>query len=276
MSRRMLICYAHPDDESFGIGSTIAKYSAEGVEITLICATNGDVGTVSPEKLHGYESVGALRLAELNCAAAILGFKEVITFGYRDSGMMGTEENNHPQSLWQAPLDKVAGQIVEVMRRVRPQVVITFDPFGGYGHPDHIKMHQATHRAMEMIEGDAVRPQKLYYASFPRLLLRIGVTVMRLMGKDPRKMGTNQDLDAVAILDATLPVHARIAVGQYYETGQKAANCHASQTNPRQTFALTNLLFRAMSSRTSFTRVQPPPRVGERIEPDLFLGVRED
>lgn len=275
MTRRMLICYAHPDDESFGIGSTIAKYAAEGVEITLICTTNGDVGSVTPEKLKGYDSIGALRLAELRCAADILGFKEVITFGYRDSGMMGTPENNHPDSFWQAPLEKVAAQVAEVMRRIQPQIVITFDPFGGYGHPDHIKCHQATHAALDLLKNDAIRPQKLYYASFPRLLLRIGVAMMQIMGKDPRKMGQNQDLDAVAILEATLPVHARIAVGKYYEIGQKAAACHASQSNPRQSIPLASLLFKALSSRAGFTRAHPAPRPGERLEHDLFLGVVE-
>src|SRR5271166_245404 len=104
MTNRLLICYAHPDDESFGLGAFIAKCAAEGVEVFLICTTNGDVGTVSPEKMVGYASIAELRLAELRCASEILGFKEVVTLGYRDSGMMNSADNADPRSSWQAPL----------------------------------------------------------------------------------------------------------------------------------------------------------------------------
>src|SRR5262245_49098940 len=201
MPKRLLICYAHPDDESFGLGSLIAKYVAEGVEVSLICATNGDAGTVSPERLDGYKSIAELRLAELDCAAQVLRFKEVIKFGYRDSGMMGSADNQNPDSLWAAPLEQVTSRIVEVMRRTCPQVVITFDPYGGYGHPDHIKMHQATVAAFHAVRSDSEHPQKLYYGAFPRFILRLGVAIMKLMGKDPRHMGANKDLDFVAVLD---------------------------------------------------------------------------
>ena len=118
MQKRILVSYAHPDDESFGLGPLIAKYTAEGAEVTLICATNGDVGSVSQELLDKYGSVAAIRLDELDCAAQVLGLKEVIKFGYRDSGMMGSADNNHADSLWQAPLDTVAHQIVEVIQRI--------------------------------------------------------------------------------------------------------------------------------------------------------------
>ena len=111
MAKRLLISFAHPDDESFGIGPLLARYAADGVEMTLICATNGDAGTVEPDHLNGYSSVASLRLAELECASQVLGFKDVITFGYRDSGMMGTPDNQHPDSLWQAPIDRLTGRL---------------------------------------------------------------------------------------------------------------------------------------------------------------------
>src|SRR3954454_20692509 len=103
MVKRLLVCFPHPDDESFGSGSLFAKYAAEGVECTLICATNGDVGAMSADLLQKHGSAGAARLAELRCATDIIGFKEVITFGYRDSGMVNSPDNMHPDSLWQAP-----------------------------------------------------------------------------------------------------------------------------------------------------------------------------
>ncbi len=273
MQKRLLVCFAHPDDESFGIGSLIAKYVAESVEVSLICSTNGDVGTITPEHMNGHESIASVRLSELECATQILGFKEVITFGYRDSGMMGSPDNQHPEALWSAPLDDVATRIADVIRRIRPQVVITFDPFGGYGHPDHIKMNQATLEAYKKVQREEGYPQKVYYPAFPRGMVRVGVLGMRLMGKDPRRAGINKDLDLQAVLDATLPTHARIDVSNYFEEGQRAAECHASQGNPRQTFPLARFFMRRLMAYTSLTRVEPPPVSGEPIEHDLYQGV---
>jgi LmbE family N-acetylglucosaminyl deacetylase len=273
MTKRLLLSLAHPDDESFGSGSLIAKYVAEGAEVTLICATNGDAGTVSPERLDGYKSVAELRLAELECASSVLGFKEVITFGYRDSNMMGHTDNENPKCLWQAPLEEVTARIVEVMRRTRPQVVLTFDPYGGYGHPDHIKMHQATMAAFHEVQSDPEHPQKLYYMAFPRAIIRIGVALMTLMRKDPRHVGVNKDMDMVAVLEATQPIHTRVNVGPYFDTGQRAADCHASQGNPRRMFPLAGLLMRRLAANTALTRAEPPVKPGEPVERDLFDGV---
>ncbi|MHB8624960.1 MAG: PIG-L family deacetylase [Aggregatilineales bacterium] len=290
MTKRLLICYAHPDDESFGLGSVIGKYVADGVEVTLICATNGDVGTVAPEKLAGYASVADLRQAELDCAAQVLGLKEVIKFNYRDSGMMNGPENADPRSLWQAPLEEVTARVVEVIRRVRPQVVITFDPFGGYGHPDHIKCHRATLAAFEQLKGDPACPSKLYYHAFPRVWVRIGVSLMRLRGQDPRRAGTNHDMDFQAVLDATQPVHTRIYVGNYHEIGQRAAECHASQIGPRQTVdsagrlpkrfsrwqsQFSEWMSRQLSAYADFSRVIPAVQPDQPLETDLFAGVAE-
>ena len=120
-TRRLLYVLAHPDDESFGSAGTIARYVAEGVEVSLICTTNGDVGTVAPEFMKGHDSVTSVRLSELSCAAEVLKLKQVITLGYRDSGMAGSPDNNHPESLHLADTDKVAGQVTKVIRELRPQ-----------------------------------------------------------------------------------------------------------------------------------------------------------
>lgn len=273
MSRRLLICFAHPDDESFGLGGVIAKYVAEGVEVSLICATSGDVGTVAPEYMKGYDSVAALRLAELDCATRVLGLKEVIKFGYRDSGMMGSADNAHPNSLWSAPLEAVAGRIAEEIRRIHPQVIITFDPYGGYGHPDHIKMHKATLAAWPMVQGDTNAPRKLYFSTFPRRLMQLYVTLIRLTGKDPRRFGANKDLDLQAIVDAILPTHARVDTKDYYQIGQQAAACHASQSNPRTASRLIQLLSGRLARYAAFTRAEPAPKQGDPFEYDLFAGI---
>ena len=283
--RRMLISFAHPDDESFGMGGAIAMYAQRGVSIALICSTNGDVGTVDAEFLQGFETVGELRLHELACAAETLGIKELITFGYRDSGMMGTPDNEHPGCLWKADPDVVTGRIVREIRRIRPQVIVTFDPFGGYGHPDHIFMHRATTRAFhaagdpaqfpDQLTGglEAYQPAKLYYSTFPKLPLRLMLLTARLRGEDPRHMGKNRDLDLQAALDKTLPAHARINVGAFQTAWDAAAGCHASQQNPRQTNGFFSRLQRLVFRHQDFTRAWPEPKPGEPLERDLFAGV---
>jgi mycothiol S-conjugate amidase len=284
-SKRLLVCYAHPDDETFGLGGTILHYTRRGVEVSLICATDGDAGTVPPERLQGYASVGELRRAELACAAERLGIREVILFGYRDSGMMGTPDNRHPDCLWQAPQDDVARRIVEVIRRVRPQVVITFDPYGGYGHPDHIAMHRATVQAFhaagnpekypEQLDNGLMvyQPQRLYFDVFPRLFIRLGVLLARLTGQDPRHMGRNKDLDFQAVLDATLPAHVRLDLRRYYDELEQADGCHASQVSPRQMMRLPTFLARQTLGWESFFRAWPEVQPGARLERDLFEGV---
>jgi LmbE family N-acetylglucosaminyl deacetylase len=283
----MLISFAHPDDESFGMGGAIAMYAERGVEITLICATNGDVGTVDAEFLEGYDSIAELRIDELRCAAETLGIKEVITYGYRDSGMMGAPENNHPDCLWQADEDVVVERIVRDIRRTRPHVVITFDPFGGYGHPDHIFMHRATTRAFHaagdpdqfpehIADGlEPYRPQKLYYNTFPRLPLQLRIWWMRLRGEDPRRLGRNKDLDLQAVLEHREPSHARLDLRGYQPVWDAAAGCHASQQNPRQTESLLDKLNRFIFRHQNFTRAWPEPNGREPLEHDLFEGILE-
>lgn len=280
--QRLLISFAHPDDESFGMGGAIAYYVRRGVEISLICATNGDVGTVDSQFMQGYNTVGDLRLDELRCAAETLGITEVVTYGYRDSGMMGTPDNNHPDALWQADETVVAGRIVQDIRRIRPQVVVTFDPWGGYGHPDHIFMHRATTRAFHAA-GDPsqypehglepYQPAKLYYNTFPRAILRARVWQARMRGEDPRRIGRNQDIDLVEILQRQRPAHARINVKAYQDAWDQASDCHASQLNPRQTNSILDRLIRLVYRDQYFTRAYPEPNGREPKERDLFAGV---
>ncbi len=287
MTKRLLISFAHPDDESFGLGSFIGRYVAEGVEVYLLCATNGDVGTVSPEMLNGYSSIAELRLAELECANQILGFKDIHLLRYKDSGMMGSETTQDPQCLWyqwQHNPDDVTRKVVDVIRQVRPHVIITFNEYGGYGHPDHIAIQQATVKAFELA-GDVTyktehapyQPQKLYYNRFPTLLLRIGILFMRLTGKDPRKAGVNEDIDLQAILDHVQPATTAIDIAAYREIGQRASACHRSQGGGRMT---NNLLLRLLgwwqSRKQLLTRVSPPPERAGIIEHDVFENVMLD
>jgi len=268
--KSILACFAHPDDE-LGVGPLVSRAVAEGAHATLICATDGDVGTVDEKYLRGYDSIAALRLAELACASSAIGFTEVVTFGYRDSGMMGSADNAAPGSLWQAPLDEVTARVEEVMRRARPQVVITFNTYGAYGHPDHIKIHQATVAAFQRLQAEPGGPRALYYTTGPRRLARAAVMVLRLLGRDPRHLGRNKDVDIVAAVAAMTPITTRVAVAGYLAGTEKALRCHASQISfpplldlPRR--ALAPLIQR----QTTLSRAYPAPRRGEPTERDIF------
>lgn len=279
-NRRILLSFAHPDDESFGCGGMIARYVADGAEVSLICATNGDVGTVSPEKMNGYSSIPELRLAELACASEVLGFNQVVTLGYRDSGMMHSETSQDPTCLWQAPREAVARRVVEVIREIRPQVVITFNKYGGYGHPDHIAIQRATEDAFHLAGKtdyetgqSAYQPQKLYYTSIPSRLLYLYLAIMRLRGQDPRKVGRNKDIDFLAILDNIEPSHTLIDIRDYLKVWDESSECHASQLTGRAAPRLPMFLRKILSGKQGFTRVVPVPDVERVDETDFFASV---
>ncbi|MCY3796886.1 MAG: GlcNAc-PI de-N-acetylase [Chloroflexi bacterium] len=278
--RRLLISYAHPDDESFGLGAAIPKWIDDGVDVYLICATNGDVGFV-PDALRGkFATVAELRLSELDCARQYLKFKDVFMLGYRDSGMPGSETTEHPDCLayrWRHHPEGVAADVIEVMRRVRPQVVVTFNRYGGYGHPDHIAIQRATARVFERLRDEAAgkggySPQKLYYAAYPKWPMWMRVWKARLKGQDPRRMGINRDVDTLKSLEHIEPVHARISIAPYLDTWEKASRCHASQGGGRVT-RTSRLLRRLLYGRQGFTRVYPIPNHSRVDEDDLFANV---
>ncbi len=273
MDKSILLCFAHPDDE-VGCAPLVARCVAEGAKATLICATDGDVGDVEDKYLRDYPSIAALRRAELDCSAKTIGFTELVTFGYRDSGMMGAPDNHHERSLWSAPLEEVTARVLEVMRRVRPQIVITFNTFGAYGHPDHIKINQATLAAFHHLQTEPDHPQKLYYTTGPQRFLRAVILIMKLLRQDPRKGGKNHDVDFQAAVDAMTPVTTRIPIAGYQPALWNAMRCHASQIKPS---AFTDRVARPLSRlfwrRTSFSRVYPAPQPRAPIERDLFANL---
>jgi LmbE family N-acetylglucosaminyl deacetylase len=274
----MLAVLAHPDDESFGIGGTLAYYALQGVEVHLICATRGEVGDVAAEMLEGYHSIAELRETELRCAASILCLTGLHFLDYRDSGMPGSADNTHLQALAAQPLDEVAAKVVHFMRELKPQVVLTFDPIGGYRHPDHIAIHRATVRAFEQSANpafapdglEAYSPQRLYYYVFPKKLLKIGVKILPLLGKNPHKFGTNGDIDISAIANVEFPTNARIDVRSVLEKKEQAGACHASQGGGQTSGGLIAFLMRRFSGSECFMRAYPPVQAGERVSRDLF------
>ena len=129
-SRTLLAIYAHPDDEASSGGGTLARYAADGVNVALVCATRGEVGEIADDSLATPETLSQVREQELRNAADALGVGEVVFLSYRDSGMAGTDDNDNPAALVNAPEDEVVSQLVGVIRRLKPQVIMTFDPTG--------------------------------------------------------------------------------------------------------------------------------------------------
>jgi N-acetyl-1-D-myo-inositol-2-amino-2-deoxy-alpha-D-glucopyranoside deacetylase len=197
--RRVLFVHAHPDDESIGTGATMAKYAAEGALVTLVTCTLGEEGEVLvPELAHlaadRDDQLGHHRIGELAAAMDALGVRDHRFLGgpgrWRDSGMMGEPTNDRPECFWQADLDEAVRELVAVMREVRPQVVVTYDENGGYGHPDHIQAHRVTVAAFDA-SGDPARwpevgepwqPAKLYFTAVPKSMLQAGIDYFRERG----------------------------------------------------------------------------------------------
>ena len=273
---------AHPDDESFGVGGTLAQYAAAGVKAYYICTTNGEAGEIKPESHKGYATMADLRAAELQQAADILGLEEVIQLGYRDSGMPGWEDNNHPNALMMAPVEEVAHRMVEIFRRLKPEVIATFDPIGGYRHPDHIATHNATVKAFYATNdpkqypdcGPVFQPQKLYYHVFPHRLIKLAVKIMPLFGRDPHHFGRNGDVDLARLIETEFPVHAVIREKKEAEHKRHlAAACHIGQTGgepPRR--GILGIVNKITGTKDSYMRAYPPVK-GRLKEKDLFAGV---
>lgn len=279
-SKTLLAVLAHPDDESFGMGGTLAMYARRGVNVNLVCATRGEVGDVSAEFMRGYNSVAELREHELRCAVGKLGLADVQFLNYRDSGMPGTADNQHPQALAQAPVEEVAAKIVGIIRQLRPQVVVTFDPIGGYRHPDHIAIHTATAHAFHEAgnassypeTGPPYQPDKLYFHTISRRMLKWAVRLIPLFGKDPRHWGQNGDIDLYSLAREEFPVHARISYRPMKAIKESATACHASQVGMLQSRGLMRWLVRFNAGVDEFMRAYPR-KEGGAVEKDLFDGV---
>ena len=280
MTKTLLAVLAHPDDESFGLGGTLALYAQKGYDTYLVCATRGEAGTVDAVYLDGFKDTSELRAGELERAAKILGLKDVFFLGYRDSGMAGSEDNKHPDAQVNHPIDEVAGKVVKYIRELKPDVVITFDPIGGYKHPDHIHIQKATVLAFEKADdgsfhpeaGLPFKPPALYYQVFSRWVLRWTVRLMPLFGKDPTKFGRNADINLKELAEVDFPVHVRLDVGSVSEIKKQAGAQHASQGGVGMRQGISGFLTRLFGEKEEFMRAYPPVENGRyKIAKDLFL-----
>lgn len=182
--------HAHPDDECFGTGGVLACYSRRGLRTVLVTCTRGEAGEIADPELATPETLAEVRAQELAESVRILGISRAAQLGYRDSGMVGTADNEHPASFHQADLEEATGRLVALVRQERPDVLVSYDERGGYGHPDHVKAHLVTVAAFHAAgdpgrypeAGPAWAPRKLYFSIFPRSAIRRFAETLREAG----------------------------------------------------------------------------------------------
>jgi len=281
--RTLLAVLAHPDDESFGIGGTLAKYAAEGARVVLACATVGEAGEIKDPSLGAVEQLAEIRERELRCACDVLGISELHLLGYRDSGMAGSLDNDDPRALVQADPAEVVGKIVRVIRQVRPQVVVTFEESGGYGHPDHMAIHRHAVAAFQtagdpgqypehLVMGlEPYLPQKLYFTALPRRFFRGLAQRLKAMGLDLSRFG-DFDWESMGVPDELCT--SEIDVSEYVDIKLQAFQCHRSQLSPDGPFSLI-----PPEMQQDFMSTECFSLPGSRLEPgqepktDLFASI---
>ncbi len=278
----LLAFHAHPDDECLSMGAALAEYAARGEQVVVVTATRGECGEV-----HNYDDPGAvvprlgeIRTQELADALAVLGVKHHDFLGYRDSGMMGTDDNAHPDAFWNAELMEATGRLVRLIRRYRPEVVTAYDPYGGYGHPDHIQVHRVGTAAF-FGAGDVGRfpvedgeepwlPAKLYWATFPRT----AVKEMQRRAVEAGEMAAEDAPDEPAIGTPDHDVTTWVSNPHRAEAKKQAALAHVTQI-PADSWVHRmgeeehNPLFGREPFVRVFSRVAVP-----NPEDDLFAGLR--
>ena len=263
---RLLAAFAHPDDEGFGSGGTLAMLTARGAQVTLVCGTNGDVGEISDPALATPENLAQVRQRELLNAMAVTSVSDVRFLNYRDSGMAGTEDNENPNSLHQADSAAVVGRLVEIISETQPDIVITHDPSGGYGHPDHRAMCRHTTEAYRVAGAPAGSPEVsvkdregcpsrlLYYVCFPRSNFQRMWRMMEERNIPPPF--ASQDIDKVGTPDEE--VTTVLDVLAYVDTKIASLNCHRTQIDPNGPFSqLPEELMREVMGTEYYTLVSP-------------------
>lgn len=278
---RLLLVHAHPDDETINNGSTMAMYAALGAEVTLVTCTRGEEGEVLVPDLahlaaHVNDSLGEHRVEELAQAMKALGVTDHRFLGegstrYRDSGMMGTEPNNRPDTFWKADFDEATNYLVQVIDEVKPHILITYDEFGGYGHPDHIQAHRV---AMEAAKKSSWDIPKIYWNVMPKSVIQQGIDAMKKIGSD--FMGAESADDLPFAKDDSF-VQARIDGNAYVEQKMDAMRAHATQIEvDGPFFALSNNLGLQVWGYEYYNLVKgvkTEPFDGEGHETDLFSGL---
>jgi LmbE family N-acetylglucosaminyl deacetylase len=270
----LLAIFAHPDDETFGLGGTMARCAARGVPVTMVCATRGEVGEITPGSDATPDTLGRFREQELRDAMEMLGVTDVRFLGFRDSGMQGTPENDDPRALVKAHPEAVTHMLVRLIRELRPAVVATWDASGGYGHPDHIAVHHhataAFHAAGDASQypsaGASFQAQRLFYNAIPMH------EFMRVMG-EMRERGIDvpafSEDDGIMKLPRVEP-NCVIDVMEYVDLKERAMLAHRTQISDMDPFMrMPDDLRRRFFGREYFHQAHPKPPDGAVLD-DLF------
>jgi len=286
--RRLLLVHAHPDDETIGNGVTMARYVAEGAAVTLVTCTLGEYGEVLVPVLeqlaaeHG-DQLGGYRMGELAAALAELGVTDQRWLGgagrWSDSGMIGTPANDRPRAFWNADLDEAAAELVRVVREVRPQVLVTYDENGGYGHPDHIQAHRVAMAAYDKAADPEYRPDlgpawsiaKVYWNCIPRSALAEGLRLVKEAGGD--FFGVESIDELPFGVDDSL-VSAAIDGRPWLDAKMAAMRAHATQISvDGPFFALSNNIGQYAFGPEYYRLVRGRPGPTGEWEADLFAGL---
>ena len=295
-SHRLLLVHAHPDDETINNGATMARYVAEGAQVTLLTCTLGEEGEVLVPELAQLaadqaDQLGGYRISELAAAMAALGVTDTRWLGgagrYRDSGMMGTPANDNPRAFWNADLDEALAHAVAVVREVRPQVLVTYDENGGYGHPDHIQAHRVAMGAVDAAADPAYRPDlgeawsvsKVYWCALPRSVVQRGIDSLAALG-EASPFGDLGDIEEVDFVVPDELVAAAVDGRAHVGRKDAAMRCFPTQiVVDGPFFALSNLLGQELLGTEYYRLVcgkRGPAGPGpEGWEDDLFAGLTE-
>ena len=278
----ILTVHAHPDDEASKGAGTIAKYHDQGAHTVLVCCTGGEEGDILNEAMKRPEIIERLhevRAEELATSAKVIGYDTVVMLGYRDSGMADSEANKNPGCFAAADPDEAIGRLVEIIRRERPQVIVTYnDDQSGYPHPDHLQVHDISGPAFERAGdpewrpdlGAAWQPSKLYYTVWSRK--RILATHEKMLELGVESPFTKEWFERPSYDDR---ITSTIEVGQYYDVRRDALLAHATQVDPKSLFwfGLPDDVQRTVHPYDEYVLAQS--RVDSEIpEDDLFAGLR--
>ncbi|MER7570808.1 N-acetyl-1-D-myo-inositol-2-amino-2-deoxy-alpha-D-glucopyranoside deacetylase [Streptomyces sp. NPDC126514] len=291
-SRRLLLVHAHPDDESINNGATMAAYAAEGAHVTLVTCTLGERGEVIPPALAHLSgtALGEYRLGELTAAMRALGVDDFRLLGgagrYRDSGMMGLPDNDDPDCFWQADVDEAAGHLLEVIREVRPQVLVTYDENGGYGHPDHIQAHRVAMRAAELAAGAGCPVAKVYWNRVPRTageqaFARLAAALPQLPFTKAAALddvpGVVDDERITTVVDGTAHSAAKTAAMAAHATQIEVSGEYFVLSNDLAQPVFTTEYYELARGERSEMGVPPAEGWGRAATPetDLFAGIED-
>ena len=292
-ARRLLLVHAHPDDESIGSGVTMAKYAAEGAAVTLVTCTRGEEGEVLVPSLSHLaaehdDGLGPHREVELAEAMAELGVTDHRFLGgagrWRDSGMMGTASNERPDVFWRADLLEAAGELVSVIRSTTAQVLVTYDTFGGYGHPDHIQAHRVAMYGAQLAAVPGFRPDlgpawsisKIYWMALPRSVMKQGMEALIASGGSGF-FGTD-NIDDIPFLTDDAAVTTCIAAPELEPVKMAALRRHASQVEQDSVFFQLAALIGPQAMGTEWFTLVHGERGSSAVgdggwEGDLFDGI---